>query len=181
MYAEGPKASVPTVTERRHEGMPCLFRYRDGPIGRPGACLFRVHRPRLSIPRVLTFDVQVAGTLQLELVSLTLNPGGTLYKRQSLYVYADRSGSHEALALSKDSFPASHGESTESGVSTALKRTQTDGFFQDGKAKPFALSSTVQVKYPWQVPKSGRYRNRNSRSPRNKNRLGRRVFPSRNN
>ena len=41
---------------------------------------------------------QVAEALQLELVSLTLNPRGTLYKKQSLYEYADQSGNAEAIA-----------------------------------------------------------------------------------
>ncbi len=41
---------------------------------------------------------QVAEALQLELVSLTLNPRGTLYKKQSLYEYADQSGNVEAIA-----------------------------------------------------------------------------------
>lgn len=41
---------------------------------------------------------QVAQALELELVSLTLNPRGTLYKKQSLYEYADQSGNAEAIA-----------------------------------------------------------------------------------
>lgn len=40
---------------------------------------------------------QVAEALQLELVSLTLNPRGTLYKKQSLYEYADQSGNVDAI------------------------------------------------------------------------------------
>ena len=41
---------------------------------------------------------QVAAALQLELVSLTLNPRGTLYKKQSLYEYANQSGNTKAIA-----------------------------------------------------------------------------------
>ena len=41
---------------------------------------------------------QVADALELELVSLTLNPRGMLYKKQSLYEYADQSGNTEAIA-----------------------------------------------------------------------------------
>ena len=41
---------------------------------------------------------QVAQALELELVSLTLNPRGTLYKKQSLYEYADQNGNAEAIA-----------------------------------------------------------------------------------
>lgn len=43
--------------------------------------------------------VQVAQALHLELVSLTLNPRGMLYKKQSLHEYTDQNGDHEAIGL----------------------------------------------------------------------------------
>ena len=46
--------------------------------------------------------VQVAQALELELVSLTLNPRGTLYKKQSLYEYTDRNGNAEAIGLFRE-------------------------------------------------------------------------------
>ncbi len=44
----------------------------------------------------------MAQALQLELVSLTLNPRGTLYKKQSLHEYTDQSGNHEAIGLFRE-------------------------------------------------------------------------------
>lgn len=59
------------------------------PFNQLGADALRRHKQHAT---------QVAEALQLELVSLTLNPRGTLYKKQSLYEYADQSGNTEAIA-----------------------------------------------------------------------------------
>ena len=49
---------------------------------------------------------QVADALELELVSLTLNPRGTLYKKQSLYENADQNGDDEAIGLFQEQLSA---------------------------------------------------------------------------
>ena len=51
-----------------------------------------------ALQRHKQHPAQIAQALQLELVSLTLNPRGTLYKKQSLYEYAAQSGNVAAIA-----------------------------------------------------------------------------------
>lgn len=50
--------------------------------------------------------VQVAQALQLELVSLTLNPRGALYKKKSLQEYTDQNDDREAMGIFQDQLSA---------------------------------------------------------------------------
>ena len=59
-----------------------------------------------ALQRHMRHPVQLAQALQLELVSLTLNPRGTLYKKQSLQEYTDQNGNHEALGLFREQLSA---------------------------------------------------------------------------